>query len=147
MTETPDNFQEAYRGRFVSLLKWTDLDAFWQVLRRDADAGWYLYALGESPPAQPAAAPQVDRFIDQIDALLRHDHREDYCAIVYTDSKTEPRFVKIYDPYRIGSSCGASGDPPLPGWIMCRIPPTALVPGWPVAENRRRWWQQLWASG
>lgn len=146
MTETTPSFLEAYRGRFVSLLKWTDLDAFWQVLRRDAGAGWYLCALGESPPAQPAAAPQVDKFIDEIDALLRRDHREDYCAIVYTDSKTEPRFIKIYDPHRLGSSCGASGDPPLPGWIMCRIPPAALVPGWPVAENRQRWWRQLWAS-
>lgn len=145
MTETKLDFLEAYRGRFVSLMKWSDLDAFWQVLRQSAGAGWYLYALGENPPSQPASASQVGKFIDEIDILLRHDHRENYCAIVYTDSKTVPRFVKIYDPHRLGSSCGASGDLPLPGWIISRQQPTALAPGWPVAENRRRWWQRLWA--
>jgi hypothetical protein len=144
MIETAASFPEAFRGRFVSLLQWADLDTFWQVVRRDAAAGWYLYALGENPPSQPAAAPQITQFIDEIDALLRRDHRETYCAIVYTDSKTKPRFIKIYDPQRLGAGCGASGDPPLPGWILCRTPPTTLTPGWPIAENRRRWWRQLW---
>ena len=134
---------QAYRGRFVSLLQWSDLDAFWATLRGQADDSWYLYAIGEDVPTRPATAPQIGAFIEAVNALLRRDHRETYCAIVYTDSKTEPRFIKIYDPQRLGSSCGASSDPPLPGWILCRIPPAELTPGWPIAENRRRWWREM----
>ena len=139
------DFMQAYRDRFVSLLHWSDLDAFWLTLRGQISDGWYLYAIGEDVPTRPANASQVSAFIDAIDALLHRDHRETYCAIVYTDSKTEPRFIKIYDPQRLGSSCGASGEPPLPGWILCRIPPKALTPGWPISESRRRWWRELWS--
>lgn len=140
------DFMQAYRGRFVSLLHWSDLDAFWSTLREGAGDGWYLYAIGEDVPARPAATSHVIAFIDAVNALLRRDHRETYCAIVYTDSKTEPQFIKIYDPQRLGSSCGTSGDPPVPGWILCRIPPAALTPSWPIAENRRRWWRELWSA-
>jgi hypothetical protein len=72
------------------VLSWEDLDAFWGVVRNNAGAGWYVYAIGESPPAAPATAEQVDTFITEVDALLRREHEEDYCGIVYTDSKTEP---------------------------------------------------------
>lgn len=137
------DFMQAYRGRFVSLLQWSELDAFWPMLRAQADDGWYVYAIGENVPTQPETATKLGAFIEAIHALLRRDHRESYCGIVYTDSKTEPTFIKIYDPQRLGSSCGASGDAPLPGWILCRIPPTELSLSWPITENRRRWWREL----
>lgn len=147
MTDVSNSdFMSAYRGRFTSLLQWSDLDEFWSILRLQTSDDWYLYAIGEDPPTRPATASQTLAYIDAIDALLRRDHRESYCGIVYTDSKTAPRFIKIYDPQRLGSSCGASGDPPLPGWILCRMPPTTLKPSWPVTENRRRWWRELWTA-
>ena len=134
-------FQRAYAGRFWSVMSWDQLTAFWQ--RLDADAGWYLYALGETPPAAPADAATVTGFISKVDALLREDHRESYCGIVYADNLDAPRFVKIYDPNNLGSSCGSSKNPPPPGWIMSLLPPEPVAGSRPAPEGRRRWWQSV----
>ncbi|MCR4300822.1 MAG: hypothetical protein NUV51_04360, partial [Sulfuricaulis sp.] len=113
-----DPFVTAFRGNFTGLLSWKDLDAFWEVVRSRDHAGWYVYAIGETPPTAPASAEQVNQFLSEIDALLRKEHQEDYCGIVYTDSKTEPSLVKIFDPNNLGVQCGFSDNPPLPGWVM-----------------------------
>jgi hypothetical protein len=55
--------------------------------------------------------------------LLRDEHRESYCGIVYADDLDKPRLIKIYDPNNLGSSCGSSKNPPGPGWIMSRCAP------------------------
>ena len=47
-------------------------------------------------------------FVTEIDRLLRQDHAEDYCGIVYADDLQQPRFIKIYDPNNLGVSCGYS---------------------------------------
>lgn len=67
-------FCAVFRGSFTSLLKWQDLDAFWQVPHKNAAAGWYVYAIGEPMPTQTFTAEQLDRFLDKIDALLRQEH-------------------------------------------------------------------------
>lgn len=139
-----DDFYTAFRGRFVSLLSWEDLAAFWEVLRARADAGWYLYAVGEPVPQAPRCAEEVRRFIEAVDELLRRDHREDFCGIVYTDSKETPTLVKIFDPHNLGASCGSSAQPPKPGWIMSLLPPQPLEDRRPLPEARRRWWRALW---
>ena len=54
--------------------------------------------------------------------------------------------VKIYDPNNLGVSCGFSTNPPLPGWIMCRVPPEDLQPGHKIPEGRRRWWRALFST-
>ena len=43
-------FLRAFNGTLTSTLRWPDLDSFWDVLRGRAAAGWYVYALGETPP-------------------------------------------------------------------------------------------------
>jgi hypothetical protein len=138
------DFQQAYSGRLISLLSWEQLTAFWQ--RIDADAAWYLYAVGEAPPSVPADADSVARFVRDVDALLHRDHRESYCGIVYADDLVQPSFIKIYDPNNLGSSCGVSKHPPLPGWIMSLAPPEELNPARQAPESRRRWWQSLQGS-
>lgn len=138
-------FLTRFRGAFSSLMRWEDLDAFWDVLRARAGAGWYVYAIGDDAPTAPRSADEVRRFTDAIDTLLRHDHDEDYCGIVYVDSKTDPSLVKIFDPNYLGSSCGSSKTPPLPGWILSLVAPIALESQRPWPEKRRRWWQALWA--
>lgn len=132
-------FHERYTGRFWSVMSWNQLTVFWA--RIDPAAGWYVYAVGETPPDAPAAPAIVNEFITRIDALLREDHRESYCGIVYADNLDAPQFIKIYDPNNLGSSCGSSKNPPLPGWLMSRIPPEDLKPGRQLPEGRRRWWQ------
>jgi hypothetical protein len=136
-------FLRAFRGSFTSALRWHHLDALWQRLRERAAEGWYIYAVGETPPAAPAAAEEVMGFIEEIDRLLRREHDEDYCGIVYADDPERPAFVKIYDPNNLGVSCGYSDNPPLPGWLMTRIPPCDLPAAQTPAQGRRRWWRRL----
>ena len=138
-----DPFLTAFRGNFTGLMSWEDLDAFWEVVRSRADAGWYLYAIGEATPVA-STAEQVKKFIDEIDALLHKEHEEDYCGIVYADSKTEPSLVKIFDPNNLGVQCGFSDNPPLPGWVMSLIPPVKLEDGNHLPGGRKRWWRKLW---
>lgn len=137
-------FHALFRGYFVSLLSWDQLTGFWDTLRARAGAGWYIYAVGEELPVTPRGREEVLHFIQEIDTLLRHDHDEDYCGIVYTDSRDEPSFVKIFDPNHLGVSCGSSKNPPLPGWILSLVPPEELRSERILPERRRRWWHTLW---
>ncbi len=135
------DFQSLYSGRLWSVLSWEQLDAFWN--RIDPAAGWYVYAVGEAVPTTPASAAELGVFIAKIDALLRDEHRHDYCGIVYADQIDAPSFVKIFDPNNLGVSCGFSDNPPLPGWILSRVPPEDLKPAAPLPEGRKRWWRAL----
>lgn len=146
VTTSDDDYLKGFRGGFSSMLRWPQLDALWARLRERADAGWYAYAIGETPPDTPLDARQLDSFITEIDALLRRDHEEDYCGIVYADNLAEPSFVKIYDPHNLGVVCGFSDNPPLPGWTLSLLRPCDLPAAMPPAGGRRRWWQRLWQA-
>ncbi len=145
MTAEPTKFQRLYTGRLWSVMAWDQLTALWQ--RIDPAAGWYLVAVGVSPAPTsgmlPAAAADVSAFIERIDALLRAEHHESYCGIVYADDLENPRLIKIYDPNNLGSSCGSSKTPHPPGWIMSRLPPDEIIATRAAPENRKRWWQGL----
>jgi hypothetical protein len=143
MSDKPatDPFTTALRGCFRNVLRWEQLDRLWEVLRRDADNGWYIYATGETPPMEPASAGMLRTFLDEIALLLRREHDGEYCGIVYVDSFESPRFIKIYDPGNLGVSCGYSDHPPLPGWILSRLPPSDLNANVLLPANRRRWWR------
>ena len=141
-TSPTTEFQRLYTGRVWSVMQWDQLTALWQ--RIDPAAGWYLVAVGVSPaPTLVADAASVSAFIKRIDALLRADHHESYCGIVYVDDLENPSLIKIYDPNKLGSSCGSSKNPPPPGWIMSRLPPDEIVATSSAPENRKRWWQGL----
>jgi hypothetical protein len=137
-------FQTAFRGRFSGLMGWDQLDLFWQRLRARADAGWHIYAIGLAPPRTAHSAADVERFVTRVDELLRHEHREEYCGIVYADNVVHPTFIKIFDPGHLGLSCGSSKHPPLPGWILSLLPPTPLEDKRVLPMNRIRWWETLW---
>ena len=147
MSTTSEDYLIRFKGSFVSAMRWEQLDRLWQVLRERAGLGWYLYAVGEEPPRKSADAEQVEHFIARIDELLRNEHEEDYCGIVYADDMENPTFVKIFDPNNLGVSCGFSDNPPLPGWVMSLMPPTDLQVAMPPPNNRRRWWQKLLNTG
>jgi hypothetical protein len=118
-------FQRLYTGRLWSVMAWDQLTALWQ--RIDPAAGWFLVAVGVSPAPTsgmlPAAAADVSAFIERIDALLRAEHHESYCGIVYADDLENPRLIKIYDPNNLGSSCGSSKTPASAG--LDHEPPAA----------------------
>ena len=139
-------FYTRYRGHFHGIMKWEQLDDLWQVVESNADAGWYIYAIGEAVPEQAATAEQLHTFIQKINELLRNEHEGDYCGIVYADSKADPGFIKIYDPNNLGVVCGFSNSPPLPGWILSTIKPEILVKDLFMTQSRKRWWQRIFSS-
>jgi hypothetical protein len=141
--EASDPFLAAFRGSFTSALRWPQLDALWERVRERSGAGWYLYHVGDLPPTRPADAGQVETFIRELDVLLRAEHKESYCGIVYADDPAAPSLIKIYDPHNLGVSCGYSDNPPLPGWVMSLLPPCDLPANRQPTGSRRRWWQRV----
>jgi hypothetical protein len=137
-----DLFYKAYKGRFLGILLWYQLDALWKQYKTKQD-DWYLYAVGEQPPTERISADRLRHFIQEIDLLLRREHDEDYCGVVYADSSEEPTFIKIFEPNNLGTSCGSSGTPPLPSWILSKIKPINLPSAFPQPMNRKRWWRSL----
>ncbi len=150
MRKQPDPKQETYfqafRGSFTSALRWHHLDALWEKLREQAGDDWYIYAWGEEPPTVCADRDRLLRFIEEIDALLREEHKEDYCGIVYADDLNQPAFIKIYDPNNLGVVCGFSNNPPPPGWVLSKIPPCDLSATYAPTASRRRWWRRLFTT-
>jgi hypothetical protein len=136
-------FLLAFRGSFVSALRWEQLDELWDSVRRRADAGWYVYAVGEPPPAATVGVERLCAVIGELDGLLRREHEADYCGIVYADDLSAPAFVKVYDPGRLGVVCGFSAGPPLPGWVISLLPPVDLRAAFPLSGARKRWWRRL----
>ncbi len=141
MPVAQSEFDQIFNGTLYSLLSWDHLTRFWDGL--DKGAGWYIYALGEARPEASADAAHVEAFVREIDSLLRREHDEDYCGIVYADDLDAPTLIKIYDPNHLGVSCGSSHHRILPGWVMSRVPPSDLSPSHLVPQSRKRWWQSL----
>lgn len=127
-------------------MQWEQLDALWSAIRNDAAGAWYLYAVGEEPPERPATVEQVLMFVTQMDALLRKEHDETYCGIVYVDNMLTPRFVKVFDPNNLGVSCGYSDNPPLPGWVLSKLKPIDLPRAMPQPVGRQRWWRRVFGG-
>lgn len=135
-------YLQAFGGSFTSALRWHHLDDLWQQLRA-APEGWFVYAIGNAPPAEVLSTKDFLSFLEGVNQLLRAEHEEDYCGIVYADDLNKPAMVKIYDPNNLGVVCGFSDNPPLPGWVLSRIPPVDLQADLPLPKNRRHWWQGL----
>jgi hypothetical protein len=136
------SFAERMRGRLWGVMRWTDLDALWKAML--AKPGWYAYMPGEPVPTAPVPASALATTLEELGALLRREHDEDYCGIVYADDLANPTLVKVYDPNRLGSSCshGAPGQYP-PRWIFSLDPPAPLDADDSVPQGRRRWWERL----
>ena len=142
MTEN-DPYLQAFRGSFSGILRWPQLDELWLRLNTGDQDDWYIYAIGSEIPQEPSSHDDLLHFIEKIDHLLREEHQEDYCGIVYADDLKAPGMVKIFDPHNLGVTCGYSDNPPLPGWVLSKIPPVDLVTDQVVPNNRKHWWQRL----
>lgn len=142
-----DPYLQAFRGSFSGILRWPQLEQLWTRVLEDEQTGWYVYAVGEDPPTTKLSGQTLTKVVHELDMLLRRDHDEDYCGIVYTDDTVKPTFIKVFDPNNLGSTCGSSGKPPLPGWILSKIQPINLPKAMPQPTNRRHWWQKLLHHG
>ena len=140
------SFFEQFRGGFSGVLRWEQLDKLWSTLRAAPGKHWYVYAVGEAPPDTTVDANELDVFLTEIDDLLRRDHDESYCGIVYTDSFEDPTLIKIFDPHNLGVSCGYSDNPPLPGWVLSLNTPVDLDTAMRPTASRRRWWGRIFGG-
>ncbi len=138
-------FLQKYSGYLGGVMKWDDLSELWSNIRAQQSPDWYIYAVGESVPDKTASVEQLNQFIDSIDKLLRKEHDEDYCGIVYVDDAINPQFIKIYDPNNLGVVCGFSENPPLPGWVMSQVQPEDLELAFPPPASRKRWWKKIFS--
>ena len=138
-------YLRAYGGRLVGALRWGHLERLWERVLAEP-RGWYVYAVGEPPPVEVASPEHLAEFVGAVDRLLRQEHDEDYCGIVYADDMDAPSFVKIYDPSNLGAVCGTTGVPTLPGWTLSRARPVDLASAFPPPGNRYRWWRRLWGA-
>lgn len=135
------SYQELFNGTLWGVMQWAQWD---EMRTRIVNAGeWYVYALGHDVPETTTSGTRLSAILEEMDALLRRDHREKYLGIVYADDLATPTLIKVYDPNNLGSSCGSSGRVILPGWVLSRIPPEPMVSQSPVPHSRLRWWQEL----
>lgn len=135
-------FQQRYHGRFLGILRWSQLDELWEQVRASPE-GWYIYLVGETLPTTPVSSIVLNQFLQEIDTLLRTEHDHDYCGIVYVDDREHPTLIKIFDPHHLGVSCGIGHAVILPRWLLSRIPPETLTDNVPIPAQRRHWWQRL----
>lgn len=146
MPHYSSEFSRKLNGYLCGMLHWTQLDTLWLQVRAQPQ-GWYASQTGEALPASPLEAPALDKFVTEVDALLRREHQYDFCGIVYVDDPEQPTLIKIYDPHHIGSFCGCSSTPIPPRWLLSRCPPEPSQNDPVVTGSRRTWWHRMFAIG
>jgi len=139
-------FSRQMDGYLRGMLYWEQLDALWLRVRAEPQ-GWYVSQLGEAVPSAPLEAQALSRFVDEIDALLRSEHRQNFCGVVYADVPELPTFIKIFDPRHMGSFCSCSSTPIPPRWVLSRSHPEPIQDDAPADGARRRWWSRLFGAG
>jgi hypothetical protein len=137
-------FEHRFTGRFIGMRRWSDYDRLAERLVRSPE-GWYVYMIGREPPSAPADAVDLAEFVRSITDLIKSEHDEKYCGIVYVDDPEQPSMVKIYDPNHLGSSCGSGGERVLPGWVLSRWRPGRLDDGAVTPAGRLRWFARLFS--
>jgi len=135
-------FAQGLSGRFFGILRWQDLDTLWQRVQAEPE-GWYASLTGTPAPEVPLSADALQRLLAEVDALLRREHDEDYCGIVYADDLERPTLIKIFDPNNLGSSCGTRSGAYPPRWVLSRLRPERIADDAPLPNARKRWWQAL----
>ncbi|MBU1689147.1 MAG: hypothetical protein KKD65_00235 [Gammaproteobacteria bacterium] len=135
-------FTGILNGTLYGIMHWDKWDELCDHIQASGDP-WFAYSVGHAVPEFPVKDAELAIALDEIRALLKREHEEDYLGIVFVDDLTSPALIKIYDPSNLGSSCGSSGRNIPPGWILSRLPPSPIASDIPLPNNRRRWWQGL----
>jgi len=113
-----------FSGRLYGILQWDRFARIWDHLRNDPE-GWYVRDFGRSAlPDAPMPGAEFLAWLEETEDFLRRRHREEYCGFLYVDDQEAPSFLKIYDPRKMGTSCGCSGAI-RPRWTVSRMRPVA----------------------
>ena len=146
MPETPGTFSQQLNGHLYGVLHWAQLDDLWIRVKASPE-GWYASLAGEAVPTSVLSADALRNFVDEVDALLRREHQQDFCGIVYVDQREQPSFIKIFDPHNLGSSCSRNATPIPPRWVLSRCQPERIEDDAPLPSSRRHWWQRVLGLG
>ena len=120
------SYIDKFQGRFIGVMQWEDCNALLENLINNPD-DWYLYDTLTQAPTTTVTAEVFVENINKIKTVLTEEHQERYCGIVYTDDLKTPSFVKIFHPNNLGKTCGSSEHPPIPQWLLSKIPPEDVV--------------------
>jgi hypothetical protein len=129
-------YAEHLQGRFLGILQWVQLDALWAVVRTNPE-GWYWVELGHPLPTQPLSALELSDRLNDLDTLLRTEHAERYCGIVYADDVEAPQMIKVIDPRGMGSMCHTGSEPTPPQWVLSRLRPDVASTPSPISTKNR----------
>ncbi len=139
-------FLSSFNGKLYGVLRWDQLDELWQTVKNGNEQGWYIYAVGELLPSHKITGESVNSYVEELNQLLRREHDEDYCGVVYTDSFETPRLIKVFDPNNLGTSCSIATQGPLPSWVITKMKPEVLSRESKQTGNRRRWWKTIFSK-
>ena len=87
---------------------------------------WYLYDTDKSPSLETLSKESFIQTIEEIKNIIKTDHSESYCGLVYVDDLNNPELFKIFHPKNMGKTCGGSDNPPLPRWVFSKTLPESL---------------------
>ena len=130
------SYIDKFQGRFIGVMQWDDCNALLENLINNPD-DWYLYDTLTQVPTTTISAEVFVENINKIKTVLTEEHQERYCGIVYTDDLKTPSFVKIFHPNNLGKTCGSSEHPPIPQWLLSKIPPEDVVEKFGPPEEKK----------
>lgn len=107
-------------------MSWDDCHNFFDLLRLKSDK-WYLYDIDNITPTTQLTSADFIIQIDNIQDIIKSNHTERYCGIVYTNDLKYPAMIKIFHPNNLGKSCGSSENPPLARWYISKLKPTKIT--------------------
>lgn len=131
-------YWQAFQGYFSGLLQWEDMSTLWEQLKASPE-GWYVFDTLQAPPQSPVSSSELQELLNEIEVFTRKRHRHEYCGFIYVDDRNSPGFIKIFDPRKMGSSCGCSDELILPRWIISRARPDALPEPEPKKKGFAGW--------
>ncbi|MDQ2089824.1 hypothetical protein [Marimonas arenosa] len=132
LPDTP--FWCAYQGRFAGFPTWPMFDRFWPVLAVSGGE-WFILDLDSGTlPEAPASAEGFAALLAEAQAMYEPARSRSFAGVVFADDAANPSFVKLFDPWKMGASCGSSGERILPRWVLSRMRPDAL----PVTDAEPR---------
>ncbi|MBF0562685.1 MAG: hypothetical protein HQL37_11830 [Alphaproteobacteria bacterium] len=136
-----NDFLQMFRGRFIGMRTWAHLDALWDVVRREAGGGWYVYAVDQGTPTAPMAENDFLDTIAAVDTRLHDQCRHNTCGFVYVDDPVAPAFIKVFEPRKFGGCCHGTG-PAIPSWIFSKLPPVDLLEAFAVRPTPGAGWRK-----
>ncbi len=137
-------FRDQYSGKFYGVLMWKQFDAHWSWLHENPN-DWFVWTCQEEPPTAPLEPSDFKAFLNDAEEFVRQQDSAKQCGFMYIDAPSEPTLFKVFDPKRMGSACGCSGEPILPRWTISKMRPCFLTSPQTIENNSdgtiKRWWK------